>query len=396
MIRIIGDDKVKFNKKFKLSKAQMREFSAMDSFGQLRYLASFINDHRLSTSLPLRNATPMPIDRLAAKPANQVLGFNRAAKDKSANHKPWPTAKGTYVGIEIECLFEGASIGCDNCDSVGTIPCSNCDGTGEVCLSDNSGNDYELTCAECSGDGYYECSDCDGVSSDGPTIDSIRDDLTYEFNQAKVNYVSIVHDGSLSSGGLEVRLLLNIDRGFEPLLKVCRILNDAGASVDQSCGLHVHLDYRSFNDDRILLKNQWSQYLKLLTRLQPESRRENNYCKARASLSDRYSAVNLSALEKHNTVEVRCHTGSTNYEKIRNWIELLVLIKNKIESDIKEDNYSIMHATDYVNATDFETLISPVAASLESSIMEYFKTRFNEFNPSAATSSTQTSEVPSV
>ena len=40
-------------------------------------------------------------------------------------------------------------------------------------------------------------------------------------------------------------------------------------------------------------------------------------------MNDRYYMINGTALKKYKTIEVRLHSGTTNFNKIKNWVELL-------------------------------------------------------------------------
>jgi len=58
----------------------------------------------------------------------------------------------------------------------------------------------------------------------------------------------------------------------------------------------------------------------------PASRRGNQYCDFGISIRDRYKAVNVCAFNKHSTIEIRLHSGTTDYTKIISWIRLLELL----------------------------------------------------------------------
>lgn len=74
----------------------------------------------------------------------------------------------------------------------------------------------------------------------------------------------------------------------------------------------------------------------------PPSRVKNGYCipeKVYESFDEstgdeRYCGINKTAYDKHETIEVRIHSGSLNAEKINNWIKLLVKIANRPVADI--------------------------------------------------------------
>lgn len=131
------------------------------------------------------------------------------------------------------------------------------------------------------------------------------------------------------------------------LTKLCEVLNKYKADVNNSCGYHAHiahpLFFKRFNLLRLV--HVWAAIEDVMFATQPSSRFNNQYCKRllrpyiqgnfdklpqrkqrlvqEMSGQDRYMALNLSALRKHSTVEVRLHAGTTNPTKIINWIKLL-------------------------------------------------------------------------
>jgi hypothetical protein len=145
-------------------------------------------------------------------------------------------------------------------------------------------------------------------------------------------------DGSIRNGdyyyGHEITLLTKEKTFAKDIRKVCKVLNkDLKASVNASCGLHVHLDMRKRNVKRAFENLTRAQ--DMLYKMQPETRRKNTYCQPsklsynEAVKFDRYQAINPKAYAVHKTLEVRMHTGSTNASKIINWIQLLLILINK-------------------------------------------------------------------
>lgn len=133
-------------------------------------------------------------------------------------------------------------------------------------------------------------------------------------------------DGSLDCYGEYVSPILNGEEGLKALKGFCKALNTVDAKVDVKCGLHVHVDRAYFKD-----KNHINRFVKLYTQIEfsidkmmPESRRGNNnrfcYSMQRFDSSSRYHKVNLT---KNPTVELRQHGGTTDYEKISNWIKII-------------------------------------------------------------------------
>jgi len=166
------------------------------------------------------------------------------------------------------------------------------------------------------------------------------------YNHSTKNHWKVITD---SSCGYElVSPPLKGREGMEQLRKACEALKEAGAKVDRRCGLHVHHDINDYNAKQIA--NIFAIYIKLETTIDtlvPNSRRANNntFCgslfagttqqnilnklKEVNSLDDikniwhtRYVKVNFQSYVKYGTIEFRQHSGSTEFDKIYNWILL--------------------------------------------------------------------------
>lgn len=330
----IKNNKIRFNKTLKLSKRKQYQLKTLDKSEQNNYLLSLmgLKSEQITFNDKLaRDELKVNKDELINKKPKSILHKLRTLyyNRDDMNHKPLgPKKDNQWVGIEIECLipsrdslsdvhdmirdsfadekikrvsvrYDGSLTGsnsCDYCDDRGTRECYNCEGSGIVILHDENNNNYEVDCAECCGTGEIECQDCDGNS------ESVR--------------------------GVEICLLMNLKYGFEPLKNVCDILNNYfNATVDTSCGLHIHLDRREFSyAENINTAYVFEKFLEPLSKLVPNSRIDNTYCKLQAA-DDKYSAINMDTLDNKNTLEIRLHSGSTNYDKIKNWIKLLKKIE---------------------------------------------------------------------
>lgn len=155
----------------------------------------------------------------------------------------------------------------------------------------------------------------------------------------------LVTDSSLSGNQTFelVSPILHGEQGLEELEKVCWVLDLCDAKVNDSCGLHIHMDAVDF--DMPTWRNLAITYKRLegvIDGFMPRSRRNNRYCKGLASISeatirnaqtitdlrrafrnDRYHKVNLEAYARHQTVEFRQHGGTTNFTKMSAWIHFL-------------------------------------------------------------------------
>lgn len=155
----------------------------------------------------------------------------------------------------------------------------------------------------------------------------------------------LVTDSSLSGNNTFelVSPILHGEQGLEELEKVCWVLDLCNAKVNDTCGLHVHMDAAEF--DLTTWKNLILTYKRLegvIDNFMPHSRRNNHYCKALTAITEnsikharnigdlraaffhnRYHKVNLEAYARHRTVEFRQHGGSTNFTKMSAWIHFL-------------------------------------------------------------------------
>lgn len=142
-------------------------------------------------------------------------------------------------------------------------------------------------------------------------------------------------DGSLQWGGAaqrsamppgsdprEYRCLVKRSELEVRVHKLCALL--ASHRVNKSCGLHVHFDMRGRTEAQVAsIARRLDAWLEALAELQPESRRDNSYCKPGVSTSDRYRRVNLTAFRKYSTLEVRFGGATLSAEKIIAWVRLL-------------------------------------------------------------------------
>lgn len=123
---------------------------------------------------------------------------------------------------------------------------------------------------------------------------------------------------------------------YSILANVCHGLN-GNATVNKSCGLHVHFDRRhsSYSDTRDIAK-VLAGYVPALKQMLPESRRNNQYCKYSHNENDRYSFINSKAYTRHGTLEIRGHSGTIDFTKIRNWIEIMQALISGAEQPVRK------------------------------------------------------------
>jgi hypothetical protein len=124
--------------------------------------------------------------------------------------------------------------------------------------------------------------------------------------------------------------------------RVCDALAVHDAKVNDTCGLHVHLDARK--RDRELMFSNLVRSISVLYSMVPETRYRSTFCKpntedrlSRCGGSDRYWGINPCSYDKHKTIEVRLHSGTVNSVKINHWIDLLSAIAYDKKSLVKSN-----------------------------------------------------------
>lgn len=132
--------------------------------------------------------------------------------------------------------------------------------------------------------------------------------------------------------------ILVTEREYKEIIhKLCIILKTADAQVNKSCGFHVHLDMRNRKSSIDTIYSNLVSAQPILYAMNPKSRRDGQYSKTtttkifKDASSDRYKGINAEATKKHNTIEIRIHSGTVSENKIINWIDLLLSIINEKE-----------------------------------------------------------------
>lgn len=129
------------------------------------------------------------------------------------------------------------------------------------------------------------------------------------------------------------------DNGFESLKNCCKTLNEAEAKVNRSTGMHVHIGVSGLtNEWFVSIFKNYQRLERVIDTFMAPSRRANNntFCRSlqgynfdyacntiadvQRKLGTRYMKVNPMAINRHGTIEFRQHQGTTDYEKISNWV----------------------------------------------------------------------------
>lgn len=166
--------------------------------------------------------------------------------------------------------------------------------------------------------------------------DADRDALSDMLHEAGLGkFVCLKQDGSIhgDSGcyNHELAILAKEKEIASVVKEACDVLKAAGAKVNKSCGMHVHIDMR--NRDHDIAFNNLVSAQNVLFAMNPFSRQTGTYCRRvetrdfnKAASSGRYFGINAAAHEKHKTIEIRIHSGTILEYKVNNWIKILLTI----------------------------------------------------------------------
>jgi len=294
-------------------------------------------------------------------------------------------------GIPGDWYCADCSVGCDYCDD--KHPTVSFDGN-DVCAicyndlfieCDHCNNmvhrdyirsdDYTTLCDSCVYEHYYRCSACSCfVHEDGLHIDndnyycagcyeetsSTGDPVKgYTFKRIRTNRIYGVEIETCSAlddyaddgwrryaehcGTEFISPLLQGDEGLEYIEE---LYSDVEPEVDDHCGLHVHIDIRDLTpEQRFTLIKAFKANKRTFHDKVDYARHSNEHC--RYDLPDikpgddyhsymerlstnRYTWVNLNAIKKHGSVEVRLHEATDDPDVVTEWVIFVVMFVESV------------------------------------------------------------------
>ncbi len=152
-----------------------------------------------------------------------------------------------------------------------------------------------------------------------------------------MNRCDISNDGRSDGGhvaSLELKVLMKQREVSRIVPRIFQVLKDIKATTNSSHGIHVHLDVRRRNPDKVYNNLVLAQ--DVLFKMCGRHRRGNYYCLPNKSPDLRdtfYNARNhfnaiSDARNKHNTMEVRIRESTLDGEDILQWIKTLIHISD--------------------------------------------------------------------
>ncbi len=147
------------------------------------------------------------------------------------------------------------------------------------------------------------------------------------------------------------------------LTDICGVLAKGKAKANESCGMHVHIDARSFTpDDLIKVAAVWPKVESKFWTKTYSDRQDSGYCESWGKIihndhsdydenlfragslmsmyeqvrdcvqGDRMMSLNFTALGEHGTLENRMHHGTVSFRKILAWASLNDKFFNKVRA----------------------------------------------------------------
>ena len=181
-------------------------------------------------------------------------------------------------------------------------------------------------------------------------------------------------DGSVKSknpghGGLEIRVIDTETNIFNTIVEVCKCIAQLKGYVNNTCGLHIHIDMRTRKYKEVIVHNLIKTQEFLYSMVHKNRAHSNFSVKIPEKIkrviryeidpdnmfrdipvieeinrtflnSTKYAkhqdGLNFGAYRKYRTIEIRMHEGTLSAYRINKWIKILLAIFNKKRKFNKE------------------------------------------------------------
>jgi hypothetical protein len=203
-------------------------------------------------------------------------------------------------------------------------------------------------------------------------LNEVNIHTTYEgYTHRVMSSWKLVTDSSLASerGYRAYELvspILQGQEGLDQLAKVLEIITSAGCKVNSSCGLHVHVGINDYTTKNLVnLVKFYGKHEEEIDMVVAPSRRNSRWCQSlnidsiwnrlnacenfsdvENILATRYKKLNVFSFRRYGTIEFRQHGGSTDVNKICQWVVLLTNIcdNTKKKSTIQRTKGEFKHS----------------------------------------------------
>jgi hypothetical protein len=141
-----------------------------------------------------------------------------------------------------------------------------------------------------------------------------------------LDMVDLGGDGSIDADfgtDLEMRILIPEKKLAFYLKRLSKLFVKKQFGINESCGLHIHLDMRNRDVEKCF--KRLLKFQDVLFGMVDKDRWTNVYCSPTPD-HNHYGAINRSAYEKHKTIEIRMHHATLDMKQIEKWVNLLLRI----------------------------------------------------------------------
>ena len=235
-----------------------------------------------------------------------------------------------------------------------------------------------------------------------------------------------VHDGSINAGSeFRLRTITNGDRLLNDITSFCKKMKNRGYTVDDSCGVHMHIDFREGNLYKLKrLINFYSRYEQFIYDIVGEERKTLRYSQSLrmtdssgnlvdsgsmlrfGPLADamnssnlrefktdfyntehyrdaqsykyydgRYSGFNVHSIFSNGTLELRYLRGSLNENYINNWVMLNLHIIDKFMSEHGQstEGVNLLHSRNKPTLSEFYGWLDDSTINIYKKLRKSFK-----------------------
>jgi putative lipoic acid-binding regulatory protein len=168
------------------------------------------------------------------------------------------------------------------------------------------------------------------------------------------NHVTMSDDGSIevyedNHTPCEIKVCVRESEVKRVLNRVGDALSLARAYVNDTCGVHIHVDHRDCTGrNPVVTYNNLFKMQGLIFSIVDKERRNNQFCQPndnsdfyeqfaeQVEEDSRYFAINTLALEKYKTIEVRAFHGTVDSEEIYHFAQVVIAAtkSKKIETKV--------------------------------------------------------------
>lgn len=317
------------------------------------------------------------------------------------------TCAGCEVQQYTDCGIYTGSDGHDYCEGCFDNRFCYCDDCGDAIRRGTGG--YCSCCAE---DHYDDDDDCDDDSNEfDAAIFRGRDEYSRMVSRRRFGVEIETHrchghmslenrmpfgakyDGSICGKEFASAILAG-DAGLEAIDDLCEFADNHSWEVNNSCGLHVHLDasgntlgeLKAMALGYYITHKVWQMFVK-------PGRNENHYCRDnQCDMSDilsttsfdrfsdsqsRYEWCNFAAYGKFRTFEIRLHHGTLDKKAICNWVRVHAIFMDWAQSRTPQEVKRTLWCIDV--AEQFEFIMGLCVMAGAGDLVEYYTDKAKQY-----------------